>query len=152
MAHKRCSSSRPLHSACPSSCAYRSSTFVLFPLFPPRSCLLPALPPSTDPFSLPPRPLPVFAVPHLTFPPLQLSFPPLCFSPLLLLFPLLTLPFPSPPSSPPGGGSEVNVRDGYGQAPIHVATKNLDLPTMGVLLDHGAAVDAAMEPDGRMPM
>jgi hypothetical protein len=46
----------------------------------------------------------------------------------------------------------VSARDGYGQAPVHVATKNLDLPTMGVLLDHGAAVDEPMEPDGRAPM
>lgn len=46
----------------------------------------------------------------------------------------------------------MDARDGYGQAAIHVATKNLDLPTMALLLDHGAAVDAGMEPDGRMPL
>ncbi len=58
-----------------------------------------------------------------------------------------------PPSRPPpGAGSDVNCHDSYGQSPIHVATKNLDLPTMGLLLDHGAAVDAPMEPDGRMPL
>lgn len=49
-------------------------------------------------------------------------------------------------------GCGVDARDGYGQAPLHVATKNLDLPTMGVLLDHGATVDAPMDPDGRTPM
>jgi hypothetical protein len=64
-------------------------------------------------------------------------------------------PRPLAPAHPPpsqGAGSAVDARDSYGQAPIHVATKNLDLATMGMLLDHGARLGAAMEPDGRMPM
>lgn len=51
-----------------------------------------------------------------------------------------------------GSGSDINMLDGYGQAPLHVATKNLDLPTMSMLLDHGARVDAGMDPDGRTPL
>jgi len=79
-----------------------------------------------------------------------LWLPSLCSPPPSKLPPT---PTPPPPPSPQSGaGSDVNARDSYGQAPIHVATKNLDLPTISILLDHGAAVDAAMEPDGRMPL